>query len=115
MVHVCLHWQYNVCITVVVYLVESAPTNVMAVQEGLTSIRVSWSPPSQLGNTTGYRIEYTSSDDSSDNVTVDDGSTAHPLTGLQNGERYNIFIVATSDDLYHIPRISRGKTVSLGM
>ena len=79
--------------------VASAPTNLMAVQEGLTSIRVSWSPPTPLGDTTGYRIYYSDSD-SSDSVDVSGGSTDnHLLTGLQNGDSYTISIVATSQHL----------------
>ena len=71
----------------------------MAVQEGLTSIRVSWSPPTPLGDTTGYRIYY--SGGSSGSVDVSGGSTDnYPLTGLQNGESYTISIVATSQ---HFP------------
>ena len=67
----------------------------MAVQEGLTSIRVSWTPSSDA---TGYRIDYTSSDGSSNSVTVSGGSTDnHLLTGLQNGDTYTISIVATSE------------------
>ena len=67
----------------------------MAVQEGTTSVRVSWSPPSPLGDTTGYRISY--SDGSSVSVDVSDGSTDnYPLTGLQNGASYNISTVGTS-------------------
>ena len=82
------------------YIVASAPTHLTAVQEGLTSIRVSWSPPSPLGDTTGYRIDYTSSDGSSDSVTVSDGSTDnYLLTDLQNGDTYTISIVATSEHL----------------
>ena len=78
--------------------VASAPTNLMAVQEGPTSIRVSWSPPTPLGDTTGYRIYY--SGGSSGSVNVSDGSTDnYLLTGLQNGERYTISIVATSQHL----------------
>ena len=70
----------------------------MAVQEGLTSIRVSWSPPTSLGDTTGYRIYY--SGGSSGSVDVSDGSTDnYTLTGLQNGESYTISIVATSKHL----------------
>ena len=88
----------------------SAPTNVMAVQEGLTNIRVSWSPPSPLGDTTGYRIDY---DDSSTSVTVDGGSTDnYLLTGLMNGDTYTISIVATSNNF---PSESTDKTVNLGM
>ena len=70
----------------------------MAVQEGPTSIRVSWSPPTPLGDTTGYRIYY--SGGSSGSVNVSDGSTDnYLLTGLQNGESYTISIVATSQHL----------------
>ena len=70
----------------------------MAVQEGPTSIRVSWSPPTPLGDTTGYRIYY--SGDSSGSVDVSDGSTDnYLLTGLQNEESYDISIVATSQHL----------------
>ena len=77
-----------------------APTNLTAVQEGLTSIRVSWSPPTPLGNTTGYRISYNNSD-SSDSVDVSGGSTDnYLLTGLVMGATYTISIEATSQ---HIP------------
>ena len=83
--------------TVLFSPVASAPTNLMAVQEGLTSIRVSWSPPTPLGDTTGYRIYYSDSD-SSDSVDVSGGSTDnYLLTGLQNGEKYTISIMATSE------------------
>ena len=59
---------------------------------------MSWTPPSPLGNTTGYRIDYTSSDGSSDSVTVSGGSTdKYLLTGLTNGDTYTISIVATSE------------------
>ena len=70
----------------------------MAVQEGLTSIRVSWSPPTPLGDTTGYRIYY--SGGSSDSVDVSGGSiNEHVVTSLQNGDSYTISIVATSQHL----------------
>ena len=70
----------------------------MAVQEGLTSVRVSWSPPTPLGNTTGYRISY--SGGSSGSVDVSDSSTStHTLTGLENGTSYTISIVGTSQHL----------------
>ena len=70
----------------------------MAVQEGPTSIRVSWSPPTSLGDKTGYRIYY--SGGSSGSEIVSDGSTDnYLLTDLQNGESYTISIVATSQHL----------------
>ena len=80
--------------------VASAPTNLMAFQQGVTSIIVFWSPPTPLGDTTGYRICYNDSN-SSDSVDVSGGSTDnYLLTGLQNGESYTISIVATSEHFY---------------
>ena len=74
----------------------SAPTNLMAVQEGPTGIRVSWTTPTPLGDTTGYRIYY--SGGSSGSVDVSGGSTdSHTLTGFQNGASYTISIVGTSE------------------
>ena len=79
--------------------VASAPTNLMAVQEGLTSIRVSWSPPTPLGDTTGYRIYY--SGGSSGSVNVSGGSTNNQLlTGLLNGDSYTISVVGTSQHFF---------------
>ena len=78
--------------------VASVPTNLTAVQEGPTSIQVSWSPPTPLGDTTGYRIYY--SGGTSGSVDVSGGSrNNYLLTGLQNGESYNISLVATSQHL----------------
>ena len=72
----------------------------MAVQEGPTSIRVSWSPPTPLGDTTGYRIYYSGGSSGSVDVIV---MALHihnyTLTGLQNGESYDISLVATSQHL----------------
>ena len=69
----------------------------MAVQTGLTSIRVTWTPPSPLGDTTGYRISYTGGGGSSDSVDADGGNTnSHTLMGLINGETYTISIVGTA-------------------
>ena len=84
----------------------------MAVQEGPTSIRVSWSPPTPLGDTTGYRIYY-SDIDSSDSVDVSGGSTDnYLLTGLQNGDSYTISIVATSA---HFPSESVTVNMNIGL
>ena len=70
----------------------------MAVQEGLTSIRVSWSPSEDA---TGYRIDYNSSSNTSSSVDISGGSTDnYTLIGLQNGDIYTISIVATSQ---HFP------------
>ena len=84
----------------------------MAVQEGLTSIRVSWSPPTPLGDTTGYRIYY-SDGDSSGSVDVSSGSTDnYLLTSLQNGDSYTISIVATSQ---HLPSESVTLDMDVGL
>ena len=75
----------------------SPPIDVTAVQDGPTSIRVSWTPPSPMGDTSGYRIYYTGAGGSSDSVDVDGGNTnTHTLMGLTNGETYTISIVARS-------------------
>ena len=80
-------------------LVASPPTDLTAVQTGPTSIDVSWTPPTPLGDTTGYIIYHTN-DDNTDNVVIDDGSIdEYTLTDLLNGETYNISIIATSQHL----------------
>ena len=72
------------------------PTNVTAVQDGPTSILVSWSPSSDA---TGYRIQYVS-EGSSSSMNVSGGSiNTYTLTGLTNGNIYSISIVATSDGI----------------
>ena len=78
--------------------VASAPTGLTAVLEGPTGIRVSWTPPTPLGDTTGYRIYYSGGSSGSEDVSG--GSTHnHLLTSLKNGANYDISIVATSDHL----------------
>jgi len=79
--------------------VASAPTNFMAVQEGPTGIRVSWTPPTPLGDTAGYRIYY--SGGSRGSVGVSGGSKYKYLVGgLQNGANYTIRIVGTSKHFF---------------
>ena len=73
------------------------PSDVRAVQHGSTSIRVIWTPPCPLGDTTGYTISYTERGGSSGHVDVDGGKTkTHVLMGLTNGEDYTIIIVGTT-------------------
>ena len=68
----------------------SLPTDLTAVQDGPTSIRVSWAPPSPWGDTSGYRIYYTRGGGSGGNTNT------YILTGLTNGETYTLSIVGTS-------------------
>ena len=74
------------------------PTNVAAEQDGPTSIRVTWTPPSSLDGVTGYRISYTGG--SSGSVTINGGNNnSHILIGLINGETYTLSVTTTSMDL----------------
>ena len=59
------------------------------VQEGPTSIRVSWT---LVSGATGYRVEYSGGDDTGEESV--DGSLI--ITGLQNGLTYTISLVAIS-------------------
>ena len=100
------------------YVVASPPSGVTAVQDGPTSIRVSWTPPSPLGDTSGYRIYYTRAGGSSDSVDIDGGNTnSHTLTDLTNGETYTISIVgrsSSSSTVLPSPPVSAGD-VALGI
>ena len=90
-----IHRKQLRSVTMSFFPVASAPISVMAVQEGPTSIRVSWSPPIPLGDTTGYRIYY--SGGSSGSVDIIGSSTDnYILTSLQSGSTYVITIVGTS-------------------
>ena len=72
----------------------------VGVQDGPTSIRVTWTPPDPLDDVTGYRIHYTTGGGSSDSQTVSGGNTmTDTLTGLTNGETYTTSIVARSNTL----------------
>ena len=82
----------------------------MAVQEGPTSIRVSWIPST---NTTGYTISYTGGG-SSDSMTVSGGSTDnYLLTGLQNGDTYTISVASVAD-LFTSESVRADMAVGLG-
>ena len=74
----------------------------MAVQEGPTNIRVSWSPPTPLGDTTGYRIYYSGDSSSSVNATSNNEVL---LNQLLMGGSYNISLVAISQHLPSVPLI----------
>ena len=80
-----------------IHAVASAPTNLMAVQEGLTSVRVSWSPPTPLGYTIGYRIYYSSG--SSSSVDISGTTSQYVLADLVMGGSYSVSLVATSQHL----------------
>ena len=71
----------------------SPPSDVKAVQDGLTSIRVSWTQSSNA------IIYYDNNRGHSGRVTLDSGHTqTHTLTSLVNGDTYKISVVATSEN-----------------
>ena len=70
----------------------------MAVQDGLTSITVTWTASSDA---TGYRISYNSS--GGDSGSADVSGDNHTLTGLVREDTYTIFITATFQTLYSCP------------
>ena len=79
----------------------SPPSDVTAVQDGPTSIRVSWTPSSDA---TGYRIHYTSSRGYSGSEDVSgEHSDSHTLTGLVKEDTYTISIMATFHTLSSNP------------
>ena len=85
-----------------------------AVQDGVTAINISWTPPSPLGDTTGYRIDYTGGGSSSASVDVSGGDTnTFLVTGLMKEDTYTISITATSQ---HLPSITVkiGSPIKLG-
>ena len=103
--HVSITYLHiHILLGVLIPLVASEPTSLALVQEGPTSVRVSWSPPSPLGNTTGYRISYSGGSINSSTSGIedisDDSTDTHTLTDLQNGDSYTISIVGTSQHFY---------------
>ena len=90
----------------------SSPSNVTAVQDGATSILVSWSPSNEAA---GYRIDYDSIGGDSVHVYISCNSTDtlnYTLMNLQNGYDYTISIIATSDHFYSEPK---NITIYIGM
>ena len=74
----------------------SPPTDVTAVQDGPTSITVTWTSPFPLGDTIGYRISFTGAGNSG-SVDVSGGnSMSYTLTGLTDGEIYTICVATIS-------------------
>ena len=77
--------------------VHPPPTNVTAVQSGLTSILVSWTA---ANGSTGYMIFYNSSGGHRGNVIVEDqNTTSYTLTGLYNGQIYSLSVSSMSHAL----------------
>ena len=75
--------------------VASAPDNLSLKQDGETSIIVSWTKPTPLGDTRGYRVYYTN------NITnersIDTNSSTITLTQLVPLTEYEISVVGLSE------------------
>ena len=70
-----------------------------AVQDGPTSIRVTWTPPSPLGDSTGYIISFTSDSSSTGSENIDDGQTnTYTVTDLNNGGTYTVSVTGTAEN-----------------
>ena len=91
--------------------VASAPTNLMLTQTDATTIRVSWTLPSQLGNTTGYTVFYSSTESNEALVVSEASSTSEvELTNLAEGGSYSISLVARSQ---HLPSSTLTETLTV--
>ena len=81
--------------TCILYLtVASAPDSLSLKQDGETTIIVSWTVPTPPGDTTGYRVYYTT-----DNyeIIVDSNSSPITLTSLEPLNEYEISVVGLSE------------------
>ena len=75
----------------------SAPTNLKAVQTGLTSVKLTWTHDSS-GYRTGYTVFY-STNNNIIGIEKGPGVSVAELTGLEMDADYTISVVATSDHL----------------
>ena len=66
------------------------------VQNDSTSVLLTWTPPSPLGDTTGYTISYTTGGVGASQTFSGGGTNNLTLTGLTSGETYEISIRGTS-------------------
>ena len=73
----------------------SPPTDVDVSQNGLSSLLVSWTPPSGGATVTGYYIYY----QNSGTLTTENTATSAIITGLSAGVTYSINVVANSTTL----------------
>ena len=94
-------------------LVANPPEDLTLTQHGPMNITVSWTPPSPLNYTSGYRVYYKPSDSTSwQNITINDASiTTVNVIGLISGIYYNVSIVGISE---HLPSEMRQGDIYLG-
>ena len=88
----------------------SPPASLTAVQHGLTNIIVTWTASD---NATGYRIYYIGGGGDSGSIEIGGNVTSLTLSGLMNGETYNISIVSTAENMPASTPITRQVTVGV--
>ena len=72
-----------------------------------TSALIEWTPPNPLGDTTGYRVNYYTSEDGSNTPVINTApvlgglqSTSYILSGLNSGVYYYISVEGASKHFY---------------
>ena len=75
--------------------VASAPDSLSLKQDGETTVIVSWTVPTPPGDTTGYRVYYTT--DNMIEIIVDTNSSPITLTSLEPLNEYEISVVGLSE------------------
>ena len=84
------------CTCILLYLtVASAPDSLSLKQDGETTIIVSWTVPTPPGDTTGYRVYYTT--DNMIETSIDTNSSSITLTSLESLNEYEIYVVGVSE------------------
>ena len=82
--------------TCILYLtVASAPDSLSLKQDGETTVIVSWTVPTPPGDTTGYRVYYTT--DNMIETSIDNNSSPITLTSLEPLNEYEISVVGLSE------------------
>ena len=76
--------------------VASAPDSLSLKQDGETTVIVSWTVPTPPGDTTGYRVYYTT-DNIMIETSIDTNSSPITLTSLEPLNEYEISVVALSE------------------
>ena len=83
------------CSCILYLTVASAPDSLSLKQDGETTVIVSWTVPTPPGDTTGYRVYYTT--DNVIEISIDTNSSPITLTSLEPLKEYNISVVGLSE------------------
>ena len=74
------------------------PTLSELVQTSATSVRVTWSHPTEVAPVTGYIVHYARDDGRVGTVSVGSSTTSIEITGLTSDRTYTISVEATAAD-----------------